>query len=135
MSDDIVERLLPFVVNEMRMPAGLTITVIDEIERLRKRLQACQSIDALPLTDDCITQNERMLFTENERLRAERDDLHVLLRGRTAELQAEIEGLRGNQRAVVALARSVLGESEHPVERSPWIDVIHMMDEEARRER
>ena len=103
-----------------------------EIERLRKRLQACQSIDALPLTDDCITQNERMLFTENERLRAERDDLHVLLRGRTAELQAEIGGLRGNQRAVVALARTVLGKSEHPVERSPWIDVIHMMDEEAR---
>jgi hypothetical protein len=34
-SDDIVERLLPFVVNEMRMPAGLTITVIEEIERLR----------------------------------------------------------------------------------------------------
>ncbi len=45
---------------------------------------------------------------------------------------AEIETLRGIQRAVVALARSVLGESEHPVERSPWIDVIHMMDEEAR---
>jgi hypothetical protein len=45
---------------------------------------------------------------------------------------AEIARLRGNQRAVVALARTVLGKSEHPVERSPWIDVIHMMDEEAR---
>lgn len=45
----------------------------------------------------------------------------------------EIERLRGIQRAVVALARTVLGKSEHPVERSPWIDVIHMMDEEARR--
>jgi hypothetical protein len=47
----------------------------------------------------------------------------------------EIERLRGIQRAVVALARTVLGKSEHPVERSPWIDVIHMMDDEARRER
>jgi hypothetical protein len=47
----------------------------------------------------------------------------------------EIERLQGIQRAVVALARTVLGKSEHPVERSPWIDVIHMMDEEARRER
>jgi hypothetical protein len=46
---------------------------------------------------------------------------------------AEMERLRGIQRAVVALARTVLGKSEHPVERSPWIDVIHMMDEEARR--
>lgn len=31
---------------------------------------------------------------EIERLRAERDDLQVLLRGRTAEFQAEIERLR-----------------------------------------
>jgi hypothetical protein len=46
---------------------------------------------------------------------------------------AEMERLRGIQRAVVALARTVLGKNEHPVERSPWIDVIHMMDEEARR--
>jgi hypothetical protein len=46
---------------------------------------------------------------------------------------AEMERLRGIQRAVVALARTVLGKSEHPVERSPWIDVIHIMDEEARR--
>ena len=51
-----------------------------------------------------------------------------------AEQQAEIERLRGIQRAVVALARIVLSSSEHPaIERSPWIDVIHMMDEEARR--
>ena len=47
----------------------------------------------------------------------------------------EIKRLQGIQRAVVALARTVLGKSEHPVERSPWIDVIHMMDDEARRER
>ena len=45
-----------------------------EIERLRKRLQACQSNDDSPLTDDCITQNERFLLAEVERLRVERDD-------------------------------------------------------------
>ena len=60
-------------------------------------------------------------------------DLHpvcaILLAADAIEARdAEIEGLRGIQRAVVALARSVLGKSEHPVERSPWIDVIHMMD-------
>ena len=51
------------------------------------------------------------------------------------DAKTEIVRLRGIQRAVVALARTVIGKSEHPVERSPWIDVIHMMDEEARRER
>jgi hypothetical protein len=35
-NDDIVNLLLPFVMNEMRMPAGFTITVIEEIERLRE---------------------------------------------------------------------------------------------------
>ncbi len=54
------------------------------------------------------------------------------LQAELAAERAEVKRLRGIQRAVVALARSVLGESEHPVERSPWIDVIHMMDEEAR---
>ncbi len=34
--------------------------------------------------------------TEIERLRAERDDLQVLLRGRTAEFQTEIERLRAD---------------------------------------
>ena len=42
-----------------------------EVERLRTRLQACQSNDDYPLTDDCITQNERFLLAEVERLRAE----------------------------------------------------------------
>ena len=35
MSGDIVEQLSWFVMNEVRMPAGLIVTVIDEIERLR----------------------------------------------------------------------------------------------------
>lgn len=34
MTDDIVAQLLPFIHNEMRMPAGLVKTVIEEIERL-----------------------------------------------------------------------------------------------------
>jgi hypothetical protein len=34
-SGDIVEQLSWFVMNEVRMPAGLIVTVIDEIERLR----------------------------------------------------------------------------------------------------
>ena len=39
MSDDIVERLIPFVNDEMRMPAGLVMDVIEEIERLRYELE------------------------------------------------------------------------------------------------
>lgn len=35
MADDIVNRLLPFIHDEMRMPAGLIKDVIEEIERLR----------------------------------------------------------------------------------------------------
>ena len=37
-SDNIVEQLSWFVMNEVRMPAGLIVTVIDEIERLRAEL-------------------------------------------------------------------------------------------------
>lgn len=35
MSDDIIDRLLPFIHDEMRMPAGMIKDVIEEIERLR----------------------------------------------------------------------------------------------------
>ena len=42
-------------------------------DALSARLQACQSNDDSPLTDDVITQNERFLLDENERLRTERD--------------------------------------------------------------
>jgi hypothetical protein len=34
-SDDIVQQLSWFVMNELRMPAGLIVTVINELERLR----------------------------------------------------------------------------------------------------
>jgi len=44
---------------------------------------------------------------EIDHLHAELDDLQVLLRGRTAEFQAEIERLRAVLGAVDALARSV----------------------------
>jgi hypothetical protein len=47
---------------------------------------------------------------EIERLRAERDDLHVLLRGRTAELQAEADRLRTNNTFVEQL---VAGQLSH----------------------
>ena len=35
MSEDIINRLLPFIHDEMRMPAGMIKDVIEEIERLR----------------------------------------------------------------------------------------------------
>ena len=38
-SDDIVTRLLPFINDEMRMPAGLIKDVIEEIERLQEELK------------------------------------------------------------------------------------------------
>ena len=39
MADDIVTQLEYFVTNEVRMPAGLVVSVINEIERLREQLQ------------------------------------------------------------------------------------------------
>jgi hypothetical protein len=38
-TDDIIDQLSYYVANEMRMPAGLIVTVIEEIERLRECLQ------------------------------------------------------------------------------------------------
>jgi hypothetical protein len=35
MTDDIIDQLSYYVANEMRMPAGLIVTVINEIERLQ----------------------------------------------------------------------------------------------------
>jgi hypothetical protein len=39
MTDDIIDQLSYYVANEMRMPSGLIVTAIDEIERLRECLQ------------------------------------------------------------------------------------------------
>lgn len=54
------------------------VAKIEELDaenaQLRKRLQACQSDDDSPLTDDTITQNERFLLAENEELRAKNLD-------------------------------------------------------------
>ena len=38
MADDIIDQLSYYVANEMRMPAGLIVTAINEIERLRAEL-------------------------------------------------------------------------------------------------
>jgi hypothetical protein len=51
MTEDIIDQLSYYVANEMRMPAGLIVTVIDEIERLqgevegwREAVDYCHSI-------------------------------------------------------------------------------------------
>lgn len=36
MNNDIINQLEYYITNELRMPAGLIITVIEEIERLRR---------------------------------------------------------------------------------------------------
>ena len=58
MTDDIIKHLLPFVHDEMRMPAGLVKTVIEEIEGLREKVE---DLRAYAEQDAC----------EIERLRAE----------------------------------------------------------------
>jgi hypothetical protein len=124
-----------------------------EVERLRKRLQACQSADASPLTDDCITQNERFLLAENERLRGELADERALadqlashlkssepitttevagvdsaaVRVATAELRAEITRLRA--------AGDALAEAVGDDDGDPWILATFEAWQEARRER
>jgi hypothetical protein len=83
---------------------------------------------------------------EIERLRIERDDLQVLLKGRTAEFQAEIERLRAERDAERALAdqlaRALLdgpfrGDRRDRMYGSGWADVHDALDawQEARRER
>lgn len=39
MTEDIVTRLLPFINDEMRIPAGLIMDTIEEVERLRAELE------------------------------------------------------------------------------------------------
>lgn len=61
MTDDIVTRLLPFINDEMRIPAGLIKDVIEEIERLREALNDCND------DFDCLA----LMF---DKMRAERDN-------------------------------------------------------------
>lgn len=49
MTDDIIDRLLPFIHDEMRMPAGMIRDVIEEIERLRRALDL--AVGELSTTD------------------------------------------------------------------------------------
>lgn len=44
MTDDVIAELAYFVHNEVRMPAGLVRTVIEEIERLRDELDTTQEL-------------------------------------------------------------------------------------------
>ena len=67
---------------------------------------------------------------EIERLRMERDDLQVLLRGRTAEFQAEIERLR----AALTLAVGELSTHTQYAIYSPD-QLLEQFMQEARRER
>jgi hypothetical protein len=63
-ADDIVEQLAYFVTNEARMPAGLTVTVIEEIERLREQVDQSTASLSLNVT---VLMNQ---VAENGRLRA-----------------------------------------------------------------
>lgn len=70
MSEDLVRRLrIAHATVTPQVP--VLALAADEIERLRKRLQICQSQDSVPLTGDVITQNERSLLAEVERLRTQ----------------------------------------------------------------
>ena len=44
MTDDIIDQLSCYVTNEMRMPAGLIVTVINEIEQLRENNEYLKNI-------------------------------------------------------------------------------------------
>jgi hypothetical protein len=68
--------------------------------------------DGWPLTQaaDLIEAQQ----AEIERLRAERDDLQVLLRGRTAEFQAEIERLRDRSCSTCVHGRKRPAEAYEP---------------------
>lgn len=51
MADDIVQRLVLFVHDEQRMPAGMIRDVMAEIERLRAVGDALAKVSALDLCD------------------------------------------------------------------------------------
>ena len=50
MADDIVAQLEHFVTNETRMPAGLIVSVISELERLRS--DKAELVEAIRLTNE-----------------------------------------------------------------------------------
>lgn len=94
-ANDIVTRLLPFIHDEMRMPAGLIMDTIKEIERLQAELKD---------SDDDFHALKSMF----DNMRAERDrwfkiarDLYVWSIGilgdhmTTAEVQAYEQAVRG----------------------------------------
>jgi len=58
MTDDIIDQLSHYVTNEMRMPAGLIVTVIEEIERLRNALDSAIS--------QLLTHHEYELWTKDQ---------------------------------------------------------------------
>lgn len=74
MTDNIIDHLLPFIHDEMRMPAGLVKTVIDEIERLRQKVQ---DLRMYAEQDAC----------EIERLRADRDRWHDIANGLATHIE------------------------------------------------
>ena len=57
MADDIIDQLSYYVANEMRMPAGLIVTVIDEIKRLRQGLWDCAVIAGVDTDGDSTPQS------------------------------------------------------------------------------
>jgi len=64
-SDDIVAHLLPFMHNEMRMPAGLVKTVIEEIERLQADLVNVRDLN------EHLTAQLQTFYNEDEAVRGE----------------------------------------------------------------
>ncbi len=72
----------------------------DIVKRLRSEMHYRPDSAVIAAAADLIEAQQ----AEIERLRIERDDLQVLLKGRTAEFQAEIARLRAERDAERALA-------------------------------
>ena len=93
MSGDALEQFRRLRYVEMRDELAAERAEVErlraEVERLEKRLQACQSNDDYALTDDCITQNERFLLADNERLCRERQEAADKIEELRAERDAE----------------------------------------------
>lgn len=70
MTDNILERLTPFIHDEVRMPAGLIKDVIDEIERLRAELDDCNN------DFDCLSQMHNKIRTDLDKWKRISEDLY-----------------------------------------------------------